>query len=130
MEIKLTQTESLEYFFNALCNGLSSMRDYGLEFRCPTVDYTNAKLKLLEASPNTIVCFEDVLIQVLKDGGTLKMIDTENGEDDKTITINEVYERVQKTPIRHLMNMINGEDDAETADVILQTVFYEDVLFG
>lgn len=35
-----------------------------------------------------------------------------------------------KTPIDHLMDAINQEDDAITADVILQTVFYEDIIFG
>jgi imidazole glycerol phosphate synthase subunit HisF len=45
-------------------------------------------------------------------------------------TINDVYKRVQNTPLDHLLNMINEEDDAETADVILQTVFYNEVVFG
>jgi len=28
------------------------------------------------------------------------------------------------------MNMINEEDDAETADVVIQSVFFKDVIFG
>jgi hypothetical protein len=50
--------------------------------------------------------------------------------DEVVITINDVYERVQNTPLDHLLNMINEEDDADTADVILQTVFYNEVVFG
>ena len=30
----------------------------------------------------------------------------------------------------HLMDAINENDDACTADVILQTVIYEDIIFG
>ena len=50
--------------------------------------------------------------------------------DEVEITINDVYERVQNTPFGHLLNMIEEDDDAETADVILQTVFYNEVVFG
>jgi len=67
----------------------------------------------------------------LKDGKELTMVDHEcEGEYTRSISIKDVHERVSKTPIRHLMNMINEEDDAETADVVLQTVFFEDVIFG
>jgi len=41
-----------------------------------------------------------------------------------------VRERVEKTPMRHLMNMINENDDAETADVIIQQVFLNEIVYG
>jgi hypothetical protein len=67
----------------------------------------------------------------LKDGKKLTMIDHEcEGEYTRSITIKDVHKRVSQTPIRHLMNMINEEDDAETADVVIQSVFFKDVIFG
>lgn len=65
------------------------------------------------------------------DGYTLSMIDVEGeGDNDITITIKNVVERVPKVPTRFLTQMINEQDDAETADVVIQTVFFNEVIFG
>lgn len=125
MKVILTEEESLEFFYNALCNavGTGYILNHGITLIYDDTEYKTAKSKL------TSPCFEDVLIQILKDGGTLTMKDLE-GDEDMTITIKDVYEKVQLTPFEHLSNMINENDDAETADVILQTVFYGEVIFG
>jgi hypothetical protein len=129
MEIQLEQNESEEYFYNALCNGLSYISDYGLALDFDKGAYKDAKESLVAKQKDT--CFEDVLIEILRMGGTLTMID-EEGEGDmtKSITIKEVHERVAQTPFNHLVNMVDGNDDAETADVILQTVFFQEIVFG
>ena len=128
MEIKLTNEESEKYFYNSLCNG-AQISYYGL-----TIDYTRKaydKAKKTLQKDGTSICFEDVLMQVLRQGDKIKVVDNENdGDYTRSITIKEVHERVSKTPIRHLMNAINEEDDGDTADVILQTTFFEDVIFG
>jgi AAA+ superfamily predicted ATPase len=77
-----------------------------------------------------VICYEDVYMEILKMGGTLKLVDHENGCETKEISIKDVHERVAKTPIEHLTDAIEENSDAITADVILQTVFYEDVIFG
>jgi len=124
MKIVLTHEESEIYFHNALCNGLDYISGYGIDVNYDDAAYKAARAKL--DSP----CFEDVLLQLLKDGGTLTIVDNEGGMDEVEITINDVHERVQNTPFGHLLNMIEEDDDAETADVILQTVFYNEVVFG
>jgi hypothetical protein len=130
MTIKLTTQESEKYFHNALCNGLDYISSYGLSLDCSNSEYKAAAGKLKTSSTST-VCFEDVLMQILKDGKTITLIDEEcDGEYTKSITMEDVHNRVQKTQLNHLMNMINENDDAETADVILQTVFFEDIIFG
>ena len=125
MKITLTPQESEEYFFNAMCNGLGYVQDYGLGLDYEQTEYKAAKEKL------TNPCYEDVLMQMLRDGGTLTLVDEEcDGEYTRTIALKEVHERVQNTDIRHLMDMVNGYDDATTADVILQSVFFNEVIFG
>ena len=52
------------------------------------------------------------------------------GDMDSIISLEQVHERVSKAPADSIMAMINEEDDAITADDILQTVFWEEVLFG
>ena len=39
MKIELTNQESETYFYNALCNGLHYISDYGLELTYGNIDY-------------------------------------------------------------------------------------------
>jgi len=125
MKILLTPTESEKFFYNSLCNGLGYIQGYGLELSVNEKDYKAARKKL--DSP----CFEDVLMQVLRDGKSLKMIDHEcDGEYTKKITLKDVHEKVQTTEAKWLLQMEHEEDDAVTADCILQTVFFGEIIFG
>ena len=130
-KIALTAELSEELFFNAMCNGLNYIcSGYGLSVDYSKVDYKTAKAKLVDTSEFGGVCYEDVLLQILKDGNTISLVDREGGEDTVTITLADVHSRVQETPVDYLMQMINEEDDAVTADVILQTVFLGEVIYG
>jgi hypothetical protein len=91
-------------------------------------EYEKAKKRLQKKGEDT--CLEDVWMEILRGGGTLTLIDEENGELPSDVTLKEVHERVQEAPVRHLLDAINEQDDGDTADVILQTVFYQDVIFG
>ena len=127
MKISLTPKESEEYFYNALCNavGTNYMEGYGLEMSFFSRDYLAAKEKLKNP------CYEDILMQILRDGNKLTFVDNESeGDMTRSISMKEVHERVSLTPIRHMMDMINEDDDVETADVILQTVFFQEIVFG
>jgi hypothetical protein len=131
MKIILEPQESEKIFHNALCNGLSYISGYGLTLEVDEQDYKAASQKLKAEKPNETICYEDVLLEVLRMGNTLNMIDEEGeGENDSTISLSDVHERVAQTPIRFLTDMITENDDAETADVIIQTVFYQDIIFG
>jgi len=125
MKILLTPQESETFFHNSLCNGLGYVEGYGLELTFKDSHYKAARKKL--GSP----CYEDVLLQILKDGKPLKMIDHEcDGEYTREITLKDVHEKVQTTDASWLLQMENGEDDATTADCILQTVFFGEIIFG
>lgn len=130
MEIKLTPAEAEEYFYNALCNGASYIQGSGVEIDVEKPqDYKTASNKLKAESKSP--CIEDVWMEVLRMGNKLQMTDVEGeGEYTRTITLQDVHDRVEKTPIDHLSDMINEQDDATTADVILQTVFLQEVIFG
>ena len=131
MEIMLTPQESEEYFYNALCNGLDYVSSYGISLDYSDEDYAEAKKKLGVDRPDFFPCFEDVLMEMLRMGYSLIMVDEEGDEENNsTITLKDVHEKVSKAPVRHLMDMINENDDAETADVILQQVFFNDIIFG
>lgn len=131
MKIMLTAEEAENHFFDAMCNALAYVQGYGLELDINHAHYNKALATLKAQRPNETICFEEVLMQMLRQGDGLTMKDIENeGEYTRTIHLKEVHERVANTPVNHLMDAINENGDATTADVILQTVFFEEVVFG
>tara|TARA_Y100001973_G_C5182830_1_gene325942 strand:+ start:1365 stop:1784 length:420 start_codon:yes stop_codon:yes gene_type:complete len=139
MKIILNESESEEYFYHALCNGLGWLcNGNGLLFDYIDKEYDNAKEKLLRemkekhGEGSYAVCFEDILMEILRSGGKLTIVDEEGGrvKSSRSIELKDVHERVQNTQTSHLMDMIEDRDDAITADVILQSVFFEDIIFG
>jgi len=130
MKILLEKSEAEEMFYSSLCNGLGELSYYGLKLSFFDQDYDAASKKLKKTSPNSVF-YEDVLMQILRDGKKLSVIDLENGGDySVSIDLNDVHERVALTPLRHLMDAINENGDAVTADCILQSVFFKEVVFG
>ena len=129
MNINLTHEESEAHFYNAICNGLGELRYYDLELDYEAKEYKAAKQQLNTKQPDTQACWEDVLMEMLRSGNKLWIVDP-NDNERHPITLDLVHERVQQTPTRHLMNAINENDDATTADCIIQTVIYGDVIYG
>jgi hypothetical protein len=124
MKTKMTKKEAQDMFYNSLCNGIGELRGYDLELVYDSKQYKESKSKL--NSP----CYEDVLMQILKDGGKLGLEDLEECEETVWITIEDLYKRAPNVPIKHLTDYLLGNDDATTADVILQTIFLNDVIYG
>ncbi len=135
MTITLTNEEALDYFYRALCNGLGYVcSGYNLQLDYADAEYAKSKKNLqaiYDAENNKeTICFEDVLMQMLKDGYKLTLRDLSESEDDAVIGINEVYERMPKVSSSRLLDMENENDDAVTADAIIQTVFLGDIIYG
>ncbi len=147
MKIILDNNEAEQFFHSALANIGGIFNGYGMCLDCTNKDYHKAKTSLqkkIDAGEIPIgmykpinkdekpeICREDVWVEILRLGGKLKMIDEENeGEYTRTITLQDLYERINKVPLRHISDMVNENDDAYTADAILQTVFFEDIIFS
>lgn len=124
MRIIFQKEEAEDIFLDALCNGLGYIESYGLELHYLKTNYNQAKESL-----NNTGCHEDILLQILKDGHKLKLADNES-EDEWVISLDDVHERMSNVPCDDLVAMIQGTDDASTADVILQTIFLNEVVFG
>lgn len=127
MKILLTAQESEQIFYNSLCNG-HQIAYYGLQLEYDEKEYDRAKKRLVKKGESP--CLEDVWMEILRGGGTLTLVDEENGMDASTINLQDVHDKVQLSDFRHLLDAINEEDDGDTADVILQSVFYGEVIFG
>jgi hypothetical protein len=127
MKILLTPEESEEIFYNSLCNG-HGLAHSGLSLQTSATEYEKAKIRLIGGGSSP--CLEDVWMEILRGGGRLALVDHEGEGLPSTITLKEVHERVQTTPINHLMDAINEQDDGITAEVIIQIVFFNDVIYG
>ena len=127
MKIQLEQQEALDIFHTSLCNvyGSGYFNGYGLEFLWDEDAYMEAKKKL--ENP----CLEDVLLQIIKDGGKLGILDHEcDGEYNSFVDLKIITDRMELVSPQNLLNIINEQDDIDDADVVLQTLFYGEVTFG
>ena len=127
MKILLTAQESEKIFYDSLCNG-HQIAYYGIQLECDDKEYDKAKERLVKKGERP--CLEDVWMEILRGGGTLTLVDEENGLEPEVISLQDVHARVQETDVRHLLDAINEEGDGDTADVVLQSVFYGKVIFG
>jgi hypothetical protein len=131
MKITLTPEESEEYFYNALCNVGYLVNSAGCEIDWHENDYDAAKQTLTSAHPDRVHCLEDVLMQMLREGGELLIKDLEgDGDQDSVILLKHIHENVMLAPERDLLDMREGNDDACTAWNIIQQVAYNEIIFG
>lgn len=131
VKIELTPEECEEIFYSALCNALNWLNGYGLVLEYDENLYAAAKSDLRNEKPEEAICYEDVLMKMLRNGNTLTMVDEEDeGEYTRSITINEVRSRVAQTPYRNLISIIEETDDVSDSDAVLQTVWFEEIIFG
>jgi hypothetical protein len=127
--ISVSKEKSEELFYNALCGG-GVLAGYGLSLETDETEYKKAKEDLAKESKRGI-CVEDIWMKILRNGGKLTLIDREDDDDELgSIVLNDVHERVQKTPAQDLLDAINENGDGCTDDVMLQTVFLGDVVYG
>ena len=130
MKLELTDKEALEVFHSALCNGLGWLEGYGLKLEYNPVQYQEVKEKLKQDSPNEIICYEDILMELLKQDGELILIDLEGDEEPAAIKLHDIYERIGTVDPEVLIDEMNGNGDAITSDVILQIIFFGEVMYG
>lgn len=130
MEVLLNDKEVKEVLHNALCNGLGWISGYGLSVNISKEDYSNAKNSLKEANPDRTICIEDVFMKHLEDGYVLEFYDSEQ-EEHVGFTLEQAKKNLKSEDVtKHIMDMLNENDDAITADCILQTALYGEVIFG
>ena len=131
MKIYLEKEECEGVFYDALCNGLSYIAGYGLELLFNDEQYDKAKQTLKTVTPaEGTICYEDVLMEVLRQGGSLILRDLEGAEPDAIITLDEVHNRMSLVPASTLVTILEESGDACDADVVLQTIFLEEVIYG
>lgn len=130
MNIQLTNQEKEEIFFNAMCNGLSNVSYWEFEIDYNSEDYQSAKESLLNNGKSS-VCYEEVFMEMLKTGKSIDFVDLGcDGEYTKSLTMDMIHKNIDKTPMNNLFNVAQEQDDSFDADAILQSVLFEEIIFG
>lgn len=124
MNIFFTRRDTLKIFHGALCDGLSALRYYDLELTFNDTQYQLSRRKLRKC------CYEDVLIQMLKDGFPLRLKDMSEDTRARTLTFKLLIKRLPTVDLGTIAKAISGDGDSQSADIILQTCFFGKVIYG
>lgn len=129
MELLLTNQEKEKLFFDSLVEiyGSGYFNGHGLFWDWDKEDYKAARAKLKEP------CAEDVLMQILRDGKTIKIVDEEGeGEYTRDISLEMIYENAKLVRLDDALAIIpeEGNYDIENCDRVLQTLLFKEVVFG
>ena len=136
MTLSFTREEAEGIFYDALCNavGTGYIDGHGLEMTARNEDY-NTAAKSLKQFGNP--AYEDVLMEVLRQGGELTLVDHESeGEYTRSIKLADVHTRLNECLADGSLEPGTAwrsyweEGDAADADAIIQTVFYKEIIFG
>lgn len=83
---------------------------YGVFMHYDPIQYKEAKEALKEAGKD--ICYEDILMEILKRGGSLTYRDIEgDGEMTSVVTLEDVHERMDNVPKTTLCNFLAGNND-------------------
>ena len=130
VSIKLTEDFKKEILLNSLCNGLGQLQAYGLELIFNDDDYTEAKKSYYKRNnQNSVACYEDILLEILTNGKQLSFIDEES-EETYFFKLDSALKNLDNLPPQWILQLVNEEDDAITADVVLQFCLFNEIVFG
>lgn len=134
-KIIFEKEKALEILHSILCNGaLECFSNYGFYLTYDKKEYQEAKVKLekdIILHLGNSVCYEDVLIQIVRNGGELEFEDNEGeGDNTKKLNVGVLLEGLSSASLENVFCIINGEDDAITGETVLQEILFGEILFG
>lgn len=132
MKIQLDKSETLNVLHNAFCNGgLTELRYCDVELDLDEKEYDKAAKRLRKnMDEGEILCYEDVFIEMLKEGKTIHFKDY---NDDARIGFNldKASDALSKQDsAKEVLETLDGRDDAWTGFNIIQRCLYGDVIYG
>lgn len=126
MHISATIDEKIKTVYDCLCTGMPYFGDYGFEMGWSPSEYANARATVCDN--DGACCYEDVLKEMLQRGNTI----TFKSDDDGAYKLNRVTieNNWDKVPMHRIVEMIDETFDAITADVIMQSILFGEVVYG
>jgi len=128
MKIQLEPHEAEKILHTALCNGLGELAYYSVKEDTKKEIYDSAKSRLKSNGNN--IFYEDVLLEVIKHEGKLDFVEDLYEDQKHSIKLSDVHNMGDIVPVGIIMAFINEEDDADTADTLLQYLLFGEVTYG
>jgi len=129
---QLSETEINDVFLTILCGCVSQgyFSGYGIQLEYDDNHYKQAKENLIKARKEK-PCLEDVWLQMLVDGNSLKFEDVEgDGEYTRVLTLKDIREKLPTAPFDNLKALLDGDGDVTDEDIVLQHILYGELIFG
>lgn len=126
-----------EIFYNALCNTICGTELYGgIGLKTKAIERAQAAENLKKKKELGLfigeICQEDIWMEVLRMGGVIMSVDYEGqcADWERSITLQDVHKNINKLPFWALSQMLEQQDDLTTADAVIQTIFFCEIIFG
>ena len=130
MEIKLSAQELDDVLMSMFANGgLIELAYASVRMDLEEGVYAKAKQRLLDAG-KTGICLEDVYIEILKGGDSIRFYDFE-GEEHVSFNMEQAVKNLSSSyAANDVMAVINEQDDAWTGFNLVQHCLYGEVIYG
>jgi hypothetical protein len=129
MKLQLTQQEIETVLLDCFCNGALG------ELNASGIDYGYNKAKYQEFKVEG-ACYEDNLLNLLKNGGRLKFVDFDGDNETFFLTMASAKEKLTEIEDVNIMEKVqdilteNGKADAWHGYEILQFVLFGEIIYG
>jgi hypothetical protein len=136
--LSITKQGMLELFYDALCGGSIGFGCIALD--CEQEVYNNARerVKILKAeTPEDylvqVVCYEDVMTEVLRAGEKLYYMEYDEYDDQNNkveFDLDHLMDNFHSVESRIMEQMLDGDFDSITTDCLLQGLLLGEIVYG
>ena len=136
MKITFNIEDATSILYYSFCNGgLSELSYSSVKLSYDVQDYIKVKKELTDSMPNSSICFEDVLIQILKSKNNLVFIDIEADETFELSlesALNNFNSLTDTKAVMDLMTILkdDGDADAYYCYDALQYALFGELIYG
>lgn len=133
MKVIATTEEMLNVVREILTTGLPYFANYGFIMDYNGGEYSKARKVLdgLDRKEDDVICIEDVQMQMLSMGYSLRFIDTENDDTATLLTLELIKKNWDKIPMKDLAHFApDGDYDANDADNVMQYILFGELVYG
>lgn len=128
----------IDFLYASLCNVGYVMRESGFVLDYYKHEYAEAKKRLqIEKGENVIICYENILLNMLENGDSLYIVDEEDMEHARTPInlekLNKLFDEKSfsdSTFLNLIITFKTEQDDAVTAWDFIQYVAFNEIIYG
>lgn len=127
MDVTFKQDDLVDIIYEALCQSLDWLHDDGYQIGYEDEAYSKAVDDLKdtyssEASQFDKPCYEDIIVQILINGDTIKMIDVFEGKVN-VFSLNDLLHNISLVDADIMMTYVTQKNNIADSYELIQTIF-------